>query len=72
MVESIAEHQVNFVAFNRAGTHYLVAHSQGLCVYELNKLGDMAKNELCQTQKVDGGVRQAEFLYSTLYDVSTS
>lgn len=72
MVESSTDLSVNFVAFNRAGSHYLVAHSRGLRIYELSKLGDMSKNNLCWSQKVEGGVRQAEFLYSNLYDVSAS
>jgi hypothetical protein len=72
MVESTGDLAVNFVSFHKAGSHYLIAHSRGFRIYELSKLGDMAKNELCWSQKVEGGVRQAEFLYSNLYDVSAS
>lgn len=64
--------QVTNVAFNRSGTHYLLTHLNGVNIYELNRLGDMQKNKLCWVQKVDGGVNQAEFLYSSLYDVSSS
>ena len=32
----------------------------------------MAKNKLLGSTKIDGGVQQAEFLYSTLYDISHS
>jgi hypothetical protein len=63
---------VNCVTFNRSGTHYLVAHSQGFRIYELSILGDMTKNQLSWRQAVEGGVSQADFLYSNLYDVSKS
>jgi hypothetical protein len=32
----------------------------------------MAKNELFWAYKIEGGVKQAEFMYSNLYDVSPS
>ena len=60
------------VSFNRSGTHYLITHSNGFDIYEVNRFGDMQKNKRCWTQAIEGGVTKAEFLYSTLYDVSTS
>jgi hypothetical protein len=41
-------------------------------VYEIDLQGDMSKNELLWNHKVDGGVSQADFMFSTLYDMTSS
>ena len=73
MVESKDQSMtVHYLTFNKRGTHVIISSQHGFTIYELDRLGDMTKNKLVATTKIEGGVKQAEFLYSTLYDVTHS